>query len=201
MNNKNYILIGLTGPTGAGKTSVTKILEAQGFGIVEADKIAHKALEDSDCIKALTNAFGEGILNTDGSINRRETAKVAFSSKENTEKLNSITHPVIEKLSLKAFDEYFCHGFDKIIFDAPTLFESGLHKICDKIIAVTADDNIRLERIMKRDGITEEEARRRMSAQKDCSYYKERAHISIDNSKDESALCAEVLEVAKELSL
>ncbi len=199
MKDKSYLLIGLTGPTGAGKTSVTKIFEEQGFGVVEADKIAHKALTLPSCIKSLTEAFGDSILNSDGSINRRETARVAFSSKENTEKLNSITHPLIKELSLKAFSEYSEKGYSIIIFDAPTLFESGLDAICHKIVAVVADKEIRLSRIMNRDSITEEEARRRMSAQKDSSYYSKRSDFVIENSSDEDTLREATMRVVKEL--
>lgn len=201
MKNKDYLLIGLTGPTGAGKTSVTNIFEEQGFGVVEADKIAHKALTVPSCIEALKNAFGEGILNSDGSINRRETAKVAFSSKENTQKLNSITHPVIKELSLEAFKEYSEKGYNIIIFDAPTLFESGLHTMCHKIVAVVADESVRLSRIMNRDSITEEEARQRMSAQKGSDFYTERADFVIENSTDKDNLKSSALKVAKELLL
>lgn len=176
---------------------MTKILREQGFAVCEADKLAHKALLVPHCTEALKKAFGDDIVNPDGSVDRRKIAMRAFSCEENTLLLNSITHPVIKELSLKAFDEYSDMGYQRIIFDAPTLFESGLDSLCHKIVAVVAEDEVRLSRIMKRDNLTEEEAKRRMSAQKDNSFYMEKADFVIDNSSDEKALRDATLSLLK----
>ncbi len=194
-----YTLIGLTGPTGSGKTSVTDVMKEYGFAIVNADEVAHKALEDKELLKALVKAFGEGILNIDGSINRRETAKIAFCSKENTHILNSLTHPVILKLAADEFKNLASKGHNEIIFDAPTLFESGSHTLCDKIISVVAPLQERVRRVVKRDKITEEEAFSRVSAQKENSFYTEKSDYVIENSGDFCALREKVLNIIKEL--
>lgn len=199
--NKKYRLIGLTGPTGSGKSIVSKVFEDSGCAVVDADKIAHKALEDPECIKALTESFSSEILNPDGSVNRRATAKVAFSSPENTEKLNQITHPVILRLAKEEFEKLNEEGFDNILFDAPTLFESGSDSLCDVIIAVVAPSQLRAQRIMLRDSLTEEEARRRMSAQKSDSFYTERADYSLNNSKDKDTLISKTKDIIKELRI
>lgn len=197
--NNNYKLYGLTGPTGSGKTTVTDILKNHRFEIVNADEIAHKALLDTELISALKIAFGEGIINPDGSINRRETAKIAFSSKENTGILNSLTHPVILRLAVEEFERLSREGSKNIVFDAPTLFESGSDKLCQKIISVIAPENLRARRIMKRDNISEAEAIKRISAQKSEEFFRENSDFVIENNGDIKALKAKTESIIKEL--
>ena len=198
--SKEYRLIGLTGPTGAGKSSVCKYFAAQGFAIADADKIAHRALEDKDCIRGLTEAFSDEILSEDGSIDRAKTAKAAFSTPENTEKLNAVTHPVILRLSEEEFQKLYNEGYKDIIFDAPTLFESGADKMCDKIIAVTASLKVRLTRLLIRDKHrTEEEILSRINAQKPDEFYKDKANFTIENSGDEEALENQINSIIREL--
>lgn len=197
--NNNYKLYGLTGPTGSGKTTVTDILKNHCFEIVNADEIAHKALLDTELISALKIAFGEGIINPDGSINRRETAKIAFSSKENTEILNSLTHPIILRLAVEEFERLSREGSKRIVFDAPTLFESGSDKLCCKIISVIAPENLRIRRIMKRDNISEAEAIKRISAQKSEEFFRENSDYVIENDGDMKALKAKTENIIKEL--
>ena len=197
--NNNYKLYGLTGPTGSGKTTVTDILKNHRFEIVNADEISHKALLDTELISALKIAFGEGIINPDGSVNRRETAKIAFSSKENTEILNSLTHPVILRLAVEEFERLSREGSKNIVFDAPTLFESGSDKLCQKIISVIAPENLRARRIMKRDNISEAEAIKRISAQKSEEFFRENSDFVIENDGDIKALKAKTESIIKEL--
>ncbi len=199
-NTPSYTLIGLTGPTGAGKGQVANYLREQGFATVDADKIAHKALEDPLCIKSLVDAFSSDILNPDGTINRKKLAFYAFENEDFTKVLNSITHPVILKLAKEKFESLAKEGFKYIVFDAPTLFESGAHTLCQKIIAVTAPFETRLERIMRRDNLTKEEAISRMSAQKPSEFYREKSDFVITNDSDLESLKAQTLNVIKELA-
>lgn len=151
------IIIGLTGPTGSGKSSASKACLELGLKLVDCDKIARIAVKkDSDGLKAVVSAFGKGILNTDGTLNRKALAKIAFSSKEKTALLNDTIFPFIKELVLNETKQ------GKILLDAPTLFESGINEICFKTVAVLSDKQNRLERIIKRDGITKEEALLRM---------------------------------------
>ena len=199
MKNKTYRLIGLTGPTGAGKSSVSKIFAECGFAVVNADEVAHKALCDTECIENLMSAFGKDILTSDHSVNRKALAKVAFSSKENTQTLNSITHPVIIRLSFECFKSLADAGYKNIIFDAPTLFEAGIDKDCDLIISVVCPVNERIKRIMERDNITEAEALARISAQKDNSFYTERSDFVIENNTNSENLAKRTQEIIKEI--
>lgn len=197
--NKEYRLIGLTGPTGSGKSSVSALFASKGFAAVDADKIAHKALCNEECIRKLTEAFSKDILGSDNTVNRKALAKFAFANEESTELLNSITHPVIISLCKNEFEELSEKGFKNILFDAPTLFEAGMDKMCDLIISVIAPKEIRLERILSRDNITKEQAYARINAQKDDSFYIDKSDFVIVNDKDFDSLLLQTNMIIKEI--
>lgn len=168
-------ILGLTGPTGAGKSTVSHFFEEAGVPVVDADRIARLVTEDASCLQELAKAFGADVLHPDGTLNRALVAQKAFSAPEKALLLNSITHP---RVLQKADDEILRlsqRGARLIILDAPLLFESGADKICDKVLAVVSPFELRLARIMHRDGITREQALLRMSAQKEDSFYTEKA--------------------------
>lgn len=173
------IIIGLTGPTGAGKTSACRAAADLGFKIVDCDKLARVAVEKgTEGSKAVTKVFGEDILNPDGTLNRKKLAEKAFSAKENTELLNKTLLPHIVELIKKETDA------DKVLLDAPTLFESGIDSMCLSTIAVLANEDIRLDRIMKRDGIEKKAAMLRIGAGKPNEYYfKNAKHIIYNNGE------------------
>ena len=175
------------------------ILQECGFAVVNADEIAHEALLDTECVKNLVSAFGDGILNPDNTVNRKALAKVAFSTKENTKLLNSITHPVIIRLSGEKFEDIAAEGYKNIIFDAPTLFEAGMDKDCDLIISVVCPLDERIKRIIERDNITKDEALARISAQKDNAFYTERSDFVIENNCDYETLLVRTQNIVKEI--
>ena len=178
--NLGKTVIGLTGPTGAGKSSLKITAEKMGFNVVDCDKIARIAVEKgTKGLKALINAFGEDILLNDGSLNRKALANKAFVSPQNTELLNKTIFPFIKELVLAEIEKNH-----KVILDAPTLFESGINSICKKNIAVLADKNIRLSRIIGRDGISKEAALLRINAGKSDGFYKKNADFVIYNNDD-----------------
>ena len=171
------LIVGLTGPTGAGKSSLNETAKELGFKVIDCDKVARVAVEKGRAgYLALIKAFGEEILNPDGTINRKELAKRAFSSTQGTELLNKTLLPHIVELIKGEMD---C---DKVLLDAPTLFESGVDKMCAATIAVLADRKIRLERIMERDLIESEAAILRMNAGKPDEFYLENADYTVYNN-------------------
>lgn len=173
-------IIGLTGPTGSGKSSACKVCEKYGFKAVDCDKLARVAVEKgTKGLDALIHTFGKSILNEDGSLNRKTLASIAFSSKEKTLLLNDTIFPFIRELVLKETQS------GKILLDAPTLFESGINEICYKTIAVLSDKEKRLERILKRDNLTNQEALLRISAGKNDDFYKNNADYIIYNNQSE----------------
>ena len=142
------IIIGLTGPTGAGKSTIGMLLRKQGFAIIDADKTARQVTEaGSPTLAALCEAFGEDILNEDGSLIRPTLAERAFADQESLEKLNSITHPAIVELIEAEIASLAESGNEKIIVDAPQLFEAGADKLCTFILSVLSDRETRIERI------------------------------------------------------
>lgn len=188
------IIVGLTGPTGAGKSSAAAICKSLGVKHIDCDIIARKATEKGqEGLTAVCNAFGNDILNTDGTLNRKVLAQKAFKDKESTDLLNKTLLPIIHKMVLKEID---C---DKVLLDAPTLFESGVNGICHKTVAVLSDKEIRLKRILSRDNITTEQALLRINAGKPDDFYKEKCDFVIYNNADENTFMESFLNLLKEI--
>lgn len=193
-------VLGLTGQSGAGKSSVAQLLAKHGFRIVDADKVARRVVEkDSPCLAALQEAFGGGILQPDGSLDRKKLAKAAFSDDVGVAKLNEITHPYIMARIKEELAELTQSGCTKAVLDAPALFEAGADSLCGKIMAVISPRQMRLERIMARDGISYDEADRRISAQSQDDYYTGRSDFIIENNGSAQELSQTVEHVIKAL--
>ncbi len=176
------LIIGLTGKTGAGKSTVAQILKEKGCYIIDGDVIAKRTTEKgSDVLPVLQKAFGEDILDENGELIRNRLAERAFSSKENTALLNSITHPEITCRFKNEIVAAETQGYKTVVIDAAALLESEGKSLCQKIVVVHADEETRLERILRRDGITYEQAMTRIKAQKDDEYYFSQADIIIRN--------------------
>ncbi len=176
IREKKGKLVGLTGPTGAGKGYVGEYLAGLGCYICDTDEISHEITEkNSPFLNILSSNFGQDIINDDGSLNRSLLAERAFKTKEDQEKLNSLTHPEILKISFERCEKALAAGSKAAVIDAPLLFESGADKKCDIVISVICPREIRCKRIMERDNITEGQAEQRMSVQHDDKFYTERS--------------------------
>lgn len=175
------LLLGLTGKTGAGKSTVAQLLASYGAYIVDGDSVAREVLvTDKSVIPALCDAFGEDIIRAN-ELDRAELARRAFQSREGTEKLNSIMHPAITRRIDCLVNAAYSDGFVTAVADAAALIESGYAQLCDKLIVVTAPAELRLSRVMSRDGISEQDALVRINAQKQDSFYTEKADYIIRN--------------------
>lgn len=175
-------IIGITGQTGAGKSTVCREIEKLGFYHIDADVVARELTQrGSPVIPELCRAFGGDILCGDGSINRRLLAERAFSSKEKTLLLNSITHPAITEKIREIINKKQTEDRRGVLIDAIALFESGESELCSFTLAVTAPKELRLERIMKRDGISRQDALLRADAQQDEDFYRKNADFIIEN--------------------
>ncbi len=182
---RNYKIIGLTGPTGSGKSEAANFFEQNGYKIIDADKIAREVtLKGSPCLKTLTAVFGKEILNKDNTLNRKALASIAFSNKKNTSLLNDITHPFVYLKVMKIANEYISKGNTKIIYDAPLLFESNGELLCDYVISILCSKEKRVERIINRDNISLEQAYLRINTQHSDDFYKNKSDFCIYNNSD-----------------
>lgn len=188
-------IYGLTGKTGSGKTTVAKMLSQKGFYVVDGDVLARKVTEKgSKVLEELSTCFGKDIIAEDGTLKRPELAKRAFATEEARQKLNRITHTAIHNLFEEELKKAEKEGFTYCLFDAAALLESPSVNLCKKIVVVHAPYDVRLKRILERDGISETDARRRMDAQKSDEYYLSNADIIINNFPPHS-LKAEIRKV------
>lgn len=188
------IVIGLTGPTGSGKSSASKVCSRLGIKLVDCDKLSRVAVQKgSQGLKALVSVFGQEILKKDGSLDRKKLAGIAFSTPQNTNLLNQTIFPFIKELVLKETNDH------KVLLDAPTLFESGIDSICFKTVAVLSDSKIRLDRIIKRDNLTEKDAELRMSAGKNDDFYMKNADYIIYNNESEDTFIEKFSEILNQI--
>ena len=187
-NGKPFIL-GLTGPSGGGKSTVAAYLKEQGVPSVDADLAAREVVEPGrPALKKLSAAFSDDILLPDGRLDRRELARRAFASREKTDLLNSILHPFIIEWMERRLKAQIAEGHPVILLDAPQLYEAGAENLCDAVVAVVAPAEIRLARIMERDGLSEKDARLRMAAGLNEDFFRDRgAHILV-NDKNKADL-------------
>ena len=193
-------VIGLTGQSGAGKTTVCQVFDECGFVVINADKIAREIVEKGKpCLEEITECFGREVLNDDGTLNRQSLADIVFGDREKLRQLNAISYPYINSEILKLINRYREEKKRYVLLDAPTLFESRADDFCDLIISVTASEKNRSERIAKRDGITPEQIKRRFSSQHTEKFFTNHSDFIIKNNKSVELLREKAKEVAEKI--
>lgn len=176
------LILGLTGQTGAGKSTVSKILEKYGCYHIDADLVARETIDSDEKVKAeLKNRFGDDVIGNDGKVNRKLLGAKAFADPQSTLDLNSITHPAVNKKVQSIIAKKEQENVKAVIIDAIALFESGEDKLCDYTVSVIAPKDIRLKRITARDSISEEKALERINAQKDEEFFSVNSDYLIKN--------------------
>jgi dephospho-CoA kinase len=175
-------IIGLTGGIASGKSTVSKLLIEKGFSVVDADAAARKAVEPGEpALVKIVDAFGQEILNPDGTLNRGALGEIIFNNEESRKELNGIVHPAVRAQMLGEKDQAFEQGKNTVIMDIPLLYESQLTWMVDKTIVVYVDRETQLTRLMKRNGLSEEEATARIESQMSLDKKKELAQAVLDN--------------------
>lgn len=160
------MIIGLTGSIASGKSTVSAMLKQKGFPIVDADEIARLVVEPgTEVMKEIQQTFGDTIVKKDGSLNREKLGERIFNDKTEREKLNAIIHPAIRAEMQRQKDEWIAGGANTVIMDIPLLFEGGSQHTVEKIIVVSVTPEIQKQRLMSRNGLTEEEALTRIASQ------------------------------------
>lgn len=159
---KQNRIIGITGNSGSGKTTVSQVLASLGAEIIDADEIAHSILlPGGAAVAEVSKLLGEDVLDNNGGIDRAEAARIVFADKEILQKHVEITHKyILEEIYLR-----ISQASGIIAIDAPLLIESGLDKICETVWLVTASEELRMDRIMERDSLLPLEVQKRFSSQ------------------------------------
>ena len=181
---KQYIIVGLTGQSGARKTMVSKLFLGDGFAVIDCDVVARKVTEKgSDCNKMLAEFFPQ-CFDVEFSLDRRKMAEMVFSDKDKLDILNCTIFPFITQNIETAVNDLVNKGQRIIVLDAPTLFESGIDKKCDIIVSVVADENIRLKRISERDKIPVSLIKKRFASQLSQDFFIDNSDFVIENNGD-----------------
>lgn len=186
--------IALTGGIATGKSTVCNLLRLHGFLTIDADKIAHKLLDihSSD----ISSMFGEQYVK-DGKVLRKELGKIIFTNEKEKKRLEAFIHPLIKEEIIKE-SEIFEKANKPYFIDIPLFFET-MHYDINKSLVIYTPSNIQCERLMKRDSISEEEAKQKMSNQMDIEKKKELANYCIDNSSTLKNLQNEVERITREI--
>lgn len=166
-------VIGLTGGIGSGKTTIANYFAEMGVPVYIADDEAKKVMQSADIIKQIKTTFGDSIFENE-ILNRAKLAEIVFNDADQLAKLNAIVHPAVKKdfeLWLNKNENY-----SYVVYEAAILFESGRYKECDVIITVTAPEELRIERVVKRDNTTREQVLSRMKMQ-----WNDKKRISLSN--------------------
>ncbi len=195
--------IGLTGGMGAGKSTVSSYLRVLGAHVLDADVAAREAVEPgSEGLRLLAARYGAGILQPDGSLNRRALAGTIFASDDERLAVNAILHPMVRGILLREEHEIRESEPDTVVFwDVPLLIESNIHADVDEVWLVTAEEAVRVARIMRRDHCSEQDALARIRRQMPEEEKKGYAHRILDNSGDEAALFAQVKALYEKINI
>lgn len=176
-------IIGLTGGIASGKSTVSAFLQDKGYTIIDADLAARMVVEvGQPAYLAIVEAFGKGILQENGQIDRAGLGSIIFNDQTKRNLLNGIVHPAVRSMMLSHKDEAIENGKQTVIMDIPLLFESDLTWMVDRTIVVTVEEDVQLSRLMKRNELTEEEAASRISSQLPLREKAEKADAVIDNN-------------------
>lgn len=192
------LIIGLAGGSGSGKGIVSSLFSVNGVPAFDCDAVYHDLISrDCPLTRELADAFGAGVLSADGGIDRRALFAAAFTDGKTRARLNEISHRRILAVLRDWIKRAEEKGIPAVIIDAPLLFESRFDRECDLTVVVTAEKELRLERIVSRDGITREEAEKRIAAQIPDDELSRRADVTIRNDGDVAELIKEVNRILK----
>lgn len=196
------MLIGLTGGIASGKNLVANYFREFGAYIIDADEISRYITKpDMSAYNDIVREFGSGILNSDGTIDRKKLGDIVFNNTDLLKKLNQITHPKIIAEEKRRIKEIQSKKPDAVIVvNAALLIESGHYKEMDKVIVVYADEDMQIKRFAQRDGLTEEEAKIRIACQMPLKEKTNFADFVIDNMQDIEKTKTEVKRVFEKIS-
>lgn len=188
-------IIGITGGIATGKSTVTNKIKEFGYKVIDCDKISHQLLEDVDVISAIESLFGKKTI-SDGKVNRRVLGEVIFNDPAEQIKLNNLIHPlVIEvvKAELEQLDE------EIVFIDCPLLYEAQMEDMMDKVITIYINEDLQIQRLMKRDSISQDYAMKKIQSQLMISEKIELADYLINNESEEDTTTQQLLDIIRRI--
>lgn len=192
--------VGLTGNIASGKSTVARVWQRLGAPVIDADVLARRAVAPGSVgLRRIVAAFGPGVLDEAGRLDRAALRDIVFHDPEARAKLEAIVHPEVGRLRREEEARLEAAGEKIVVHDIPLLFEAGLDEEFDAIVLVDAPERVRLERLMRDRGLTEDEARRMIDAQMPSSQKRDRADYVIENEGTLEALERAAEEVWREL--
>ena len=175
-------IVGLTGGISSGKSTVSSYLKQLKIPVIDADEVARKVVEpNSQGAREIRKTFGSDVFEEDGSLNRQKLGSLIFSNAENRQKLDELLQPLIKIMILDEIEEYRQKGENMIVLDLPLLFEKQYEELCEEIIVVYVPRELQLERLMKRNQYTKQEALSRIDSQLSIEEKRKRATVLLDN--------------------
>jgi len=179
------LLIGLTGGVATGKSTVVRRLKELGAAVIDADQLAREVVEPGEpALEEIRQRFGPEVIGEDGQLDRARLARIVFEDEEARKALEAIVHPRIRSRMRAKIEEFKAQGEPVVVCDIPLLFETGVAlDWVDRTVVVYAPKEVQLQRLMARNGLTLEEAERRIAAQMPTEEKARRADAVIDNSR------------------
>jgi dephospho-CoA kinase len=179
------IVIGLTGGIGTGKSEVARILQGLGATLISADQVGHEAYRPhSEVWQEVVKAFGEEILQPDGEIDRKKLGSIVFSDPQQLVRLNQIMHPRMARMVAQQIEGLRQEGVPVVVVEAALLFEAGWDSLVDEVWTTDSAIEVVISRLQARNGLSEEEIRKRINSQMPAKERLARSDVVIDNSGD-----------------
>jgi dephospho-CoA kinase len=179
------LVIGLTGSIGTGKSEAARQLQILGASIISADQVGHEAYTpNTEAWEQVVVAFGDDILQDDKDIDRRKLGAIVFSDPSQLEKLNAIMHPRMARMVSDKIEVLRGQGVKVVVVEAALLFEAGWDTLVEEVWVTDSSEDIVVGRLKERNGLSEEEAKKRINSQMDRAERIERSDFVIDNSSD-----------------
>ena len=175
-------IVGLTGGISSGKSTVSSYFKQLEIPVIDADEVARKVVEpNSQGAIEIRKTFGSDVFEEDGSLNRQKLGALIFSNAENRQKLDELLQPLIKIMILDEIEEHRQKGENMIVLDLPLLFEKQYEELCEEIIVVYIPRELQLERLMRRNQYTKQEALSRIDSQLSIEEKRKRATVLLDN--------------------
>ena len=179
------LVIGLTGSIGTGKSEVARLLESMGAVVINADQVGHEAYTpNTESWREVVEAFGKDILQPTGEIDRRKLGTIVFSDPQQLAKLNGIMHPRMAGMVGERIEKLRTQGTEVVVVEAALLFEAKWDYLVDEVWTTDAPVETVIQRLRDRNGLQEEEVRKRIDSQMDREERLQRSHLILDNSGD-----------------